>query len=95
VQKTRHVPQPSLTRSFAQRLDEEAAQVYEEFVASFDGSAAPGTKAFVRGGVVEPGSRPSSEPTRACRGRRRGADAAVNRRGRLARPAWLRARAAR
>ena len=50
----------------AQRLDEEAAQVYEEFVTSFDaGGAQAGPKAFVRGGVVEPGSRPSSEPTRA------------------------------
>lgn len=55
----------------AQRLDEEAAQVYEEFVTSFDGgSAQPGPKAFVRGGVVEPGSRPSSEPTRARTGLR-------------------------
>ena len=38
--------------------------MYEEFVASFNGDGdQPGTKAFVRGGVVEPGSRPSSEPT--------------------------------
>ena len=45
------------------RADAEAAQVYEEFVASFGADdAVPGNKGFVRGGVVEPGSRPSADP---------------------------------
>lgn len=78
--KVRHRPPaarwlpPSLTplptRSLLQRLEEEAAQVYEEFVAAFNGdSPQVGTKAFVRGGVVEPGSRPSAEPTGTSRTR--------------------------
>ena len=49
------------------RADAEAAQVYEDFVASFNSDdAVPGGKTFVRGGVVEPGSRPSSEPVGRC-----------------------------
>lgn len=45
----------------SQKADEEAAKVYEEFVESFKGDEGPGrdsgVKAFVRGGVVAPGSR--------------------------------------
>lgn len=38
--------------------------MYEEFAASFaSDDSVPGGKAFVRGGVVEPGSRPSSNPS--------------------------------
>jgi hypothetical protein len=52
-----------------QKADEEAAKVYEEFVESFKGDDAPGkeggVKAFVRGGVVAPGSR-SHDATGAC-----------------------------
>lgn len=55
--------------SGAQKADEEAAKVYEEFVESFKGDEAPGSdggvKAFVRGGVVAPGSR-SHDATGAC-----------------------------
>lgn len=44
-----------------QKADEEAAKVYEEFVESFAGDDGGGrdggVKAFVRGGVVAPGSR--------------------------------------
>lgn len=44
-----------------QKADEEAAKVYEEFVESFKGDEGGGqdgnVKAFVRGGVVAPGSR--------------------------------------
>ena len=47
------------------RQDEAAAAaVYAEFAASFASTDdVPGGKAFVRGGVVEPGSRPTSDPT--------------------------------
>jgi hypothetical protein len=52
-----------------QKADEEAAKVYEEFVESFKGDDAPGSeggvKAFVRGGVVAPGSR-SHDATGTC-----------------------------
>lgn len=44
-----------------QKADEEAAKVYEEFVESFAGDDGGGrdggVKAFVRGGIVAPGSR--------------------------------------
>jgi len=58
-------PQGLARLTSRQRLEEEAAQAYEEFVAAFDGggSAPPPPKAFVHGGVVEPGSRPSAEPS--------------------------------
>jgi hypothetical protein len=45
-----------------QRDDEEAAKVYEEFVAAFAGEGEEkkgkekGPKAFVRGGTIQPGS---------------------------------------
>lgn len=45
-----------------QRDDEEAAKVYEEFVKDFGGAdnEDPGKKAFVRGGVIQPGQQSSS-----------------------------------
>lgn len=53
----------------AQKAEEEAAKVYEDFVESFqadeDGGGEPGTKAFVRGGVVAPGSK-SHEASGGC-----------------------------
>ena len=45
-----------------QRADAEAAKLYEEFAASF-GSEEPeaaGGRSFVRGGTIQPGSRPSA-----------------------------------
>ena len=48
-----------------QRADEESAKLYEEFAASFGTSEAekqPGSSAFVRGGTIQPGSRPSAGP---------------------------------
>lgn len=39
-----------------QRDEEEAARVYEEFVKDFGGGRPSGT-GFVRGGVIQPGSR--------------------------------------
>jgi U2-associated protein SR140 len=42
-----------------QRADAEAAKLYEEFVVSFQAEDEGGLKTFVRGEVVEPGSRPS------------------------------------
>ena len=42
----------------AQRADAEAAKLYEEFVESFQAEEEPGgVKAFVRGEIVEPGTR--------------------------------------
>ena len=41
-----------------QRADAEAAKLYEEFVVSFQAEDEGGLKTFVRGEVVEPGSRP-------------------------------------
>ncbi len=54
-----------------QKADEEAAAVYEEFVASFQGDEAGrdgGVKAFVRGGVVAPGSRSTDASGAYCKG---------------------------
>lgn len=43
---------------------EEAAKVYEEFVKDFgDAGSEPGTKTFVRGGVMQPGHQPQGLPS--------------------------------
>lgn len=39
------------------REEDEAARVYAEFVESFKGDNAPGSKTFVRGGVIDPNER--------------------------------------
>lgn len=39
------------------REEDEAARVYAEFVESFKGDSAPGSKAFVRGGVIDPNEK--------------------------------------
>jgi hypothetical protein len=60
------------TASQQQKADEEAAKVYEEFVESFKGDdGGPGrdgggVKAFVRGGVVAPGSRSHEASGASC-----------------------------
>ncbi|GMI83860.1 reduced red-light responses in cry1cry2 background 1 [Hibiscus trionum] len=45
------------------REEDETARLYEEFVASFQGDNAPGSKAFVRGGTINPNEKlkPDSE----------------------------------
>ncbi|GMI88479.1 reduced red-light responses in cry1cry2 background 1 [Hibiscus trionum] len=45
------------------REEDETARLYEEFVASFQGDNAPGSKAFVRGGTINPNEKfkPNSE----------------------------------
>ncbi|KAK8624604.1 hypothetical protein V6N13_089496 [Hibiscus sabdariffa] len=45
------------------REEDETARLYEEFVASFQGDIAPGSKAFVRGGTINPNEKlkPDSE----------------------------------
>ncbi|XP_039025870.1 protein RRC1-like [Hibiscus syriacus] len=45
------------------REEDETARLYEEFVASFQGENAPGSKAFVRGGTINPNEKfkPNSE----------------------------------
>ncbi|XP_022729217.1 protein RRC1-like isoform X2 [Durio zibethinus] len=39
------------------RAEDETARLYEEFVASFQGDHTPGSKAFVRGGTINPNER--------------------------------------
>ncbi|XVE53516.1 hypothetical protein DITRI_Ditri03aG0009500 [Diplodiscus trichospermus] len=39
------------------RAEDEAARLYEEFVASFQGDNTPGSKAFVRGGTINPNEK--------------------------------------
>lgn len=67
--KTPYQRHKELEEEKKRKADEEAAKVYEEFVESFKGDDAPGkeggVKAFVRGGVVAPGSR-SHDATGAC-----------------------------
>jgi len=47
-----------------QRADEEAAKLYEEFAASFSSEPdKPDGRSFVRGGTIQPGSRPSAGAT--------------------------------
>ncbi|XP_017983016.1 PREDICTED: protein RRC1 isoform X1 [Theobroma cacao] len=43
------------------RAEDETARLYEEFVASFQGENAPGSKAFVRGGTINPNERLKSD----------------------------------
>ncbi|XVE71278.1 hypothetical protein DITRI_Ditri10aG0138300 [Diplodiscus trichospermus] len=43
------------------RAEDETARLYEEFVASFQGDNAPGSKAFVRGGTINPNERLKSD----------------------------------
>lgn len=40
-----------------QRAEDETARLYAEFVESFQGDTAPGSKAFVRGGVINPNEK--------------------------------------
>jgi hypothetical protein len=53
-------------RSLQQRLDDEAAAAYEDFVASFDAGHSNAPQAFVRGGVVEAGSSVDAAPSAAA-----------------------------
>ncbi|TYI77100.1 hypothetical protein E1A91_D06G122600v1 [Gossypium mustelinum] len=43
------------------RAEDETARLYEEFVASFQGDNNPGSKAFVRGGTINPNERLKSD----------------------------------
>ncbi|XVF48254.1 hypothetical protein PTKIN_Ptkin03bG0175200 [Pterospermum kingtungense] len=43
------------------RAEDETARLYEEFVASFQGDNAPGSKAFVRGGTINPNEKLKSD----------------------------------
>ncbi|KAJ9549654.1 hypothetical protein OSB04_022197 [Centaurea solstitialis] len=42
------------------RAEDETARLYAEFVESFQGDNAPGSKAFVRGGTINPGEKAKS-----------------------------------
>lgn len=44
-----------------QRAEDETARLYAEFVESFQGDNAPGSKAFVRGGTINPNEKPKIE----------------------------------
>uniref|UniRef100_A0A2N9F2P9 Uncharacterized protein n=1 Tax=Fagus sylvatica TaxID=28930 RepID=A0A2N9F2P9_FAGSY len=39
------------------RAEDETARLYQEFVESFQGDTAPGSKAFVRGGTINPNEK--------------------------------------
>ncbi|XP_022750338.1 protein RRC1-like isoform X2 [Durio zibethinus] len=43
------------------RAEDETARLYEEFVASFQGDNSPGSKAFVRGGTINPNEKLKSD----------------------------------
>ncbi|XWS72772.1 hypothetical protein CRYUN_Cryun02cG0069400 [Craigia yunnanensis] len=43
------------------KAEDETARLYEEFVASFQGDITPGSKAFVRGGTINPNERLKSD----------------------------------
>lgn len=42
---------------FLQRAEDETARLYAEFVESFQGDSAPGSKTFVRGGMINPNEK--------------------------------------
>lgn len=42
---------------FLQRAEDETARLYEEFLESFQGEDLPGSKAFVRGGLINPNEK--------------------------------------
>lgn len=42
---------------FWQRAEDETARLYQEFVESFSVDNAPGSKAFVRGGTINPNDK--------------------------------------
>ncbi|XP_042518384.1 protein RRC1-like [Macadamia integrifolia] len=43
------------------RAEDETARLYAEFVESFQGDNAPGSKAFVRGGTINPNEKIKTE----------------------------------
>lgn len=43
------------------RAEDETARLYAEFVESFQGDNAPGSKAFVRGGLINPNERAKAD----------------------------------
>ncbi|PPR93488.1 hypothetical protein GOBAR_AA27184 [Gossypium barbadense] len=55
------VSRPLLYTPRWERAEDETARLYEEFVASFQGDNTPGSKAFVRGGTINPNERLKSD----------------------------------
>ena len=49
-------------RRTSKREEDEAARVYAEFVESFKGDNTPGSKTFVRGGVIDPNEKLKAGP---------------------------------
>lgn len=44
-----------------QREQDETARLYEEFLESFQGDDAPGSKTFVRGGTINPNEKAKAD----------------------------------
>ena len=44
-------------RLILKKAEDETARLYAEFVESFQGNDAPGSKAFVRGGTINPNEK--------------------------------------
>ena len=42
-------------------MEDETARLYEEFLASFQGDNTPGSKAFIRGGMINPNEKLKSD----------------------------------
>lgn len=47
----------NLISGFLQRAEDETARLYQEFVESFQADNTPGSKAFVRGGTINPNDK--------------------------------------
>lgn len=56
IQK-RHLLVIMIEFCFLQRAEDETARLYAEFVESFQGDNAPGSKTFVRGGTINPNDK--------------------------------------
>lgn len=51
---------------FVQREEDERARLYEEFVQSFQGDNTPGSKTFVRGGLINPNDKLKTDSEGQC-----------------------------
>lgn len=49
-----------------QRAEDETARLYQEFVESFQGDLTPGSKAFVRGGTINPNDKLKTDSEGQC-----------------------------
>jgi hypothetical protein len=49
-----------------QRAEDETARLYQEFLESFQGDITPGSKAFVRGGTINPNEKVKPDTEGQC-----------------------------